>query len=294
MRSYWGQKFKIRRRIAEDEWHLMKKINSKHLEWEHLFAVKYAAGLLPTQSNMVRRKHAINDICPCCPQREDTDHLLQCTADLQKKLYDDLTGTMRKNLLNITSWEVAGALLEVLSSFREKRPPRTHHNWKNNVAKAVATQYELGQRAFISGMWVKQWTNKQDKFQTTQRSRKKGISVIALMIQKVQRLVREMWYNHNNQLHNNEQSRINKERLTKNERKINNIYDRKKLIPLGLLAPGDRKFFRQHKQSIQRMRLISKERWVRDAEMILHKYDTENNTEQIRQFRSYFMHRDDG
>jgi hypothetical protein len=272
----------------------MKKINGAHLEWEHLFAVKYSAGLLPTKSNMVRRQHGINDSCPCCPQRENTDHLLQCDAESQKRLFEDLAGSMKKDLLNITSWEVAGGILEVLLSFREKRTPVMHHNWNNQVVRAVSTQYELGQRAFISGMWVKQWTNVQAKFQTTQRSRKKGITVIVLMIQKVQRLVREMWYNRNYQLHNNEQSRINRERITENERKIKDIYDRKKKIPLGLFAPGDRKFFRKHIQSIRRMRLISKERWVRDAETVLHKYDTENNIEQIRRFRSYFMHRDDG
>ena len=42
------------------------------------------------------------------------------------------------------------------------------------------------------------------------------------------------------------------------------------------------------------MRIGRKERWIRDAELVLHKYNEENETEQVRRFRSYFMHRDDG
>ena len=42
------------------------------------------------------------------------------------------------------------------------------------------------------------------------------------------------------------------------------------------------------------MRNKQKEIWIRDAELILNKYDNENESEQVRRFREYFMHRDDG
>ena len=60
------------------------------------------------------------------------------------------------------------------------------------------------------------------------------------MIQHVQWIVREMWYNRNDELHKNEQSRINKERIAENDCKIGNIFERKRGIPLGLIALGDR------------------------------------------------------
>ena len=103
-----------------------------------------------------------------------------------------------------------------------------------------------------------------------------------------------MWYNRNEQLHKNEDSRANKERLDDINTKIQSIFEKKREIPLGLIAPGDRIYFRRTLKSIKKMRITRKERWIRDTERILKKYDTENNTEQIRRFRSFFMHRDDG
>ena len=154
-------------------------------------------------------------------------------------------------------------------------------------------QYGMGQRAFTGGIWVQQWVTEQDKFQKTQKTRKKGKTIIALIIQKVQRVIREMWYSRNQQLHMNEDSRTNRERIEEIANKMDRIYERKRAIPLGLLAPGDRKYFRTSRLMIQRWRIIRKERWVRDAEAILSKYDAENNIEQVRRFRSFFMHRDD-
>ena len=294
MRRVWKNKFGIRRLILHEEWQLMKRVNKTHSEWEHLFAVKYATGIMATKVNMVRRKHEFDDRCPCCQEREDTDHILRCTSATQEKKFKDEIKTLDQYLMNITAWDLRGGIIELLEAFREQRAPTSHHNWSNKVIEAVDIQFDLGQRAFTSGLWVHRWVQEQDKFHKTQKTKKKGVTIIALMVQQVQRIVREMWYNRNDELHKNEQSRINKERMAESDLKIGNIFERKRGIPLSLIAPGDRKYFRRKIQTIKRMRLVRKERWIRDAELILNKYDTENNTEQIRRFRSFFMHRDDG
>ena len=60
-----------------------------------------------------------------------------------------------------------------------------------------------------------------------------------------------MWYSRNDELHQNEQSRINKTKSNNLDKLVKVIYARKKNIPSRLLAAGDRKYFRRKKQAVQ-------------------------------------------
>ena len=161
----------------------------------------------------------------------------------------------------------------------------------------VKIQYELGQRAFIGGLWVNNWTTAQNDFQKTQKSKKKhriSIIVIVMMIKRVQKLLREMWNSQNEVLHKDKQSRYLQSRIMKVHNMITSLFQRKEHIPRNQLAAADRKYFQRQIQVIKKMKLTRKERCTQDAEAILNKYDEENESAQIRAFRSYFMHRDDG
>ena len=294
MKKLWAKKFDMNRNITNEEWTLLNKVNSTHSDWEHLFMVKYSMGLLPTKLNMVRRKHDDDEKCPCCENIEDTDHILKCQSKPIDEVFSTEVEILKQYLQNITSWEMKGAVIELINSFREGRAPAIHHNWNSTVADLVQEQYELGQRAFLSGLWIMRWTKEQTNFQKTQKSRKHGITIITSIIKKVQKLIREMWYGRNEELHNNEQSRANKSKSNEYDSMIVDIMRRKRSIPSSLLAPGDRHYFRRKLNIIQKMRNTRKERWIRDAELILNKYDNENESEQVRRFREYFMHRDDG
>ena len=294
MKKLWKNKFNMRRTLLDEEWDIMKKVNKSHTEWEHLFIVKYAIGIMPTKLNMVRRQHDLDEKCPCCEETEDTDHILQCKAEMQEKTFTTEIDTLNQFLMNITSWEIRGAIIELISTFRDKRAPNIHHNWCHTVTEAFSKQYDIGQRAFISGLWVKEWNDAQNEFQKNQKSRKHGITIVASIVKQIQKIVRELWYSRNDELHKNEQSRINKSKSIEYNVMIDNIFARKRTIPTRLLVPADRKYFRRKIQAIKRMRNIRKERWITDAELVLNKYDNENETEQVRRFRSFFMHRDDG
>ena len=143
-------------------------------------------------------------------------------------------------------------------------------------------------------MWINDWSEEQEKYHKTLKTKKHGRTVIVSIIQRVQKIVQELWFSRNDALHQNNKSRAIKEKNEDLDMSIDEIFKRRRLIPLNLLAPADRRYFRRDKQALIRMRITRKERWVQDAEHILNKYDLENETEQIRRFRSYFMHRDDG
>ena len=158
----------------------------------------------------------------------------------------------------------------------------------------VMSQFEIGQRAFLSRLWTKHWITAQDEHQKSLKSRKHGITAIAHMIQHLQKLICELWYSRNDALHQNTQSCIKKERSIECDSCIDSLFQRQKTIPLRHLALADRKYFHHEIQSLKRMRLARRERWVSDTKDILDKYDFGNQTEQVRQFRAYFMHWDDG
>ena len=141
-----------------------------------------------------------------------------------------------------------------INYFREGQAPAIHHNWNSNVADIVQEQYELGQRVFLSGLWIQKWTKEQNNFQKTQKSRKRSITIITSIISKVQKIIREMWYGRNEELHNNKQSWANQSKSNEYDSMIVNIMRWKRSIPSSLLAPGERHYFRRNLQTIQKMR----------------------------------------
>ena len=294
MKNTWGEKFKVEREITKQEWALLKKVNAAQTEWEHLFAVKYSAGILPTKVNMVRRKHEVDPKCPCCDIEERTEHILQCQAISQQETFDSEIDELGNFLTNVTSWEIRGAILSLLKAFRNQNEPAIHHNWSDNVVTIIRLQYGLGQKAFVSGLWTEEWIVEQNKFNKTLKSRKHGITTLVQTIKAVQKAVREMWYRRNDELHSNEESRSNKMKSEEYDKSIDSLFRQKRELPIRFLAQADRKYFSRRIQAIKKMRNARKEQWIRDAEAVLNKYNTENESEQVRAFRSYFMHRDDG
>ena len=114
MKLFWKRKLRLQHPISEKEWSLFKKVNSNHEEWEHLFAVKLSADILPTKDNMIMRKHDQDPKCPCCDSAETNDHLLYCRSTTQAATFTSEFAAFKSYLQNITSWKIKGALLEIL------------------------------------------------------------------------------------------------------------------------------------------------------------------------------------
>jgi hypothetical protein len=288
MKKTWKTKFSIQRDITKEEWNLMKKFNKSHNEEEHLFSVKHALGILATKKNMVRRKHDDNDKCPCCDLVEDTEHILKCKSTTQQDTYSIERESLDIFLQQVTTWELREAILELIQSFRDSKEPTIARRWSIRTSEMTREQYDLGQRAFFSGLWIDKWVKAQDEFQTEKKRRTQGMTVIVKITRRVQKIIREMWHNRNDELHRNEESRINRDRHQKLDQQIDTLYSRKAAIHSRLLAIADARYFRRDKRTLKKRRLAQKERWVRDAEDILNKYVEDHNTEQVRNFLAFF------
>jgi hypothetical protein len=63
-----------------------------------------------------------------------------------------------------------------------------------------------------------------------------------------------MCYSKNNELHENENSRANKDKTIEHNATTKTILLRRPTLPTWLRAPGDRHYFRRKKQAFERMR----------------------------------------
>ena len=82
--------------------------------------VKYAMGLLPTKLNMVQQKHDDDEKCLCYEDIEETDHILKCQSKPIDEVFSTEVDILTQYLQNITSWEMKGAVIELITSGRDK------------------------------------------------------------------------------------------------------------------------------------------------------------------------------
>ena len=151
--------------------------------------------------------------CPCCNLDEDTEHIYQSDSDIQTKVFLNEIDSLNNYLLNVTAWEIRSAIAELTTAFREQRAPNIHHNWSDKVESMVMEQYALGQRAFLSGMWIKDWSEEQEKHHKMLKTKKHDSTVIVSIIQRVQKIIGELWFSRNDALHQNNKSRAIVEKL---------------------------------------------------------------------------------
>ena len=134
-----------------------------------MWAVKYGAGILPTQSNLVLRGHGNSTKCPCCGGVEDTNHLFRCPSEEIKKAYEEERDKLHEFLSATTSFEIRENILRLLDGMRTEAPPQLEDG--SPTSKAVYHQARMGQRAATNGVWLNCWTEIQDTFLKRMKSR---------------------------------------------------------------------------------------------------------------------------
>ena len=85
--------------------------------WIGMWTTKFgAADLLPTQKNLVRRKHSNDHTCPCCghPNGRLSFHLFQCRDAAMSKTYHTEMGSISQFLH--TSSDLRTTILSLLNN----------------------------------------------------------------------------------------------------------------------------------------------------------------------------------
>jgi len=148
----------------------------------------------------------------------------------------------------------------------------TVHLMRTGSLNIAQQQIGAGQRAFTGGLWPLAWRTAQQDYYTRIRSKKSAAVWMSQTIIKIQAVLYEMWHRRNKALHGDEDSEVNKLRHEELNQAIDEIYDEK---PHDRLLPhADVEYFRkQTKLQAKKKKLISKEDWVKVAQIILRTYE---------------------
>ena len=276
MQEYWRKKFNITEEQTEYiSWETFLKTNKMNDEWIQIWMAKYNSRIGGVRKNMLRRNHAKDDQCPCCEEIEDTDHLLKCNNDEIRDIYENKMTELQRWLGETTTIEIARGIQAVSKAFRTETPLDLSNCTDNMVKAAAKQQFELGQRAFVGGWWSKRWMTLQKLHYQESGKRNKPAIWMARVITRIQGIIRDMWFERNNQLHNKENSEHNKRKTAELNDRITSIFRKlKDLAPnRRMLMKDERIFFAKRENDIRKKRIRSKNRWVNDAEDILEIYE---------------------
>ena len=113
---------------------------------------------------------------------------------------------------------------------------------------------------------------------------------MAKTISKFQDLVRKIWFERNEQLHNKETSEENKRQNTELNIRIDRIYEKlQEVAPSNRFITSDEKrFFSRRPSTIKNKKVRTKRKWVDDAEVILESYIA--RTRNGRLMRDYILY----
>ena len=193
-------------------------------EWAQIWMAKHNSRIGGVRKNMLRRKHLTDDYCPCCGETEDTDHIFRCTNNTIQEIYEDRMGEMKTWLEDNTTHEIAKGIQAVSDAFRNNTTLNVSQ-CKDRMDRAAAQQqFELGRLAFMGGWWSTRWLTLQKFYYNETGKRNKPIIWMARVVKKFQEMLREMWFERNNQLHNKEQSEHNRQRTMELNKKVKNIF----------------------------------------------------------------------
>ena len=276
MQDYWRKKFDL----TEDQqrhisWEAFLKTNQLNDEWIQIWMAKYNSRIGSVRKNLLRRNHATDETCPCCGDIEDTDHILKCPNTEINEVYNEKMNEIKQWLEDTSTIEMAKGLKAVSDAFRNNTTLDLTTCTDRMVRAAAEQQFQLGQRAFIGGWWSGRWINLQAIHYRETGKRNKPMLWMARTIKKFQEMVRDIWFERNDQLHHKENSEHNKRKNEELNDRVTNIFQR-----LGRLAPNDRMllpderiFFAKKEANIKKRKIRSKRRWVNDADDILDIYE---------------------
>ncbi|GFH61757.1 hypothetical protein CTEN210_18233 [Chaetoceros tenuissimus] len=284
--------------ISDKEWMNFQKLCKEQPEQSKLFLFKYGMNILPTKKNMKRRKHDDSDRCPSCQEVENNDHLITCKCSKRKLALQDELEELEKELKKHTSKQIRDAIMHLLECFSEDKEPRPNDDWEEETKNVVTDQWVRGQRAFFMGFWREEWFELQEKYNKRINTKTYATTKIRHMIRGCQSLLKATWKTRNEEIHRNEESIENKRKHEDLNKRITAIFKKKEKIPNTYLGQ-DARIFKSKEDKIKRMKVKRKERWVRNAEAIMSKYEKGNERKSVKMMRSYFMpsnylHKGDG
>ena len=243
--------------------------------------VKYFTRTLPVGRNLKRRRHADSEACPCCGEDEDHDHIIVCKhkdmVSTFEEEYDGILAWMERNMPDSISRSVKNILIRYQNPLVDTGDIHTLHH----------AQLEVGQRAFVAGLWIQGWDSLLDSWYTEQGSKRSAAKWICHLINRIQLLPLAMWKKQNCIMHHTQDNEFKQQQHEHLNECIENIFRTKPHT--RLMAHCDNFYFTKYtKDNIRKMKLQRKKNWVTGANLIISKY-ARNTSRQSARFKAFFQ-----
>jgi len=121
MQQRWKTQFGVNEIDEEFDWDVFKQICKSKPDWKKIWFAKHNARIGSVRTNLVKRKHSEDPICPCCGELETTDHIYQCESTTMQAACDVNIAELRDHLRATTSKTITETILEICSATRERQ-----------------------------------------------------------------------------------------------------------------------------------------------------------------------------
>ena len=286
MKALWKHYFKINDSVFSTmSWASFTKVNKNNCAWKQIFMAKYNARILPVNKNLKRRKHSETDRCPNCGMVETTAHLFCCPATVIEEEFTKQMEEFQQHLGETTSYHLTKGIIALLCHLRSRKPLIFEGNIPDDIQTLVRKQASIGLSATLGGLWLEEWILKQDEYIKRVKLRISAKTWLPRILSAVQDILFNLWLARNSNMHKNEESKYSEEQHKEMNLELDDIFTR---IPHPrLLSLDERRFFNTNIDTIKRKRRRRKNKWIKEANVILERYKREL-TGQSAKFISYF------
>ena len=205
IKDYWVDKGKFERCLEKRiDWEVMHKASKALSNGRRTQVSKWLTGFCGVGKMLVKYKHQSHSRCPRCnTENEDVTHMIQCQADSAKAAWD-------AELKKLEAWMVENdgdpdmiqAIIGNLNAWRGEHPfPYTYYD-NRSLRKALTQQDRIGWQSFLEGFKSLQWRLVQQQHLANIGSQKSAILWMSRLQQKLWEVMKAMWQDRNNTLHN--------------------------------------------------------------------------------------------
>ena len=256
-------------------WEVFAKSMQYASDPTRLFRTKHMAHITPTGVNLKRRGHREDALCPYCGEIEDNIHIFACAHEEVCTLCTAIKLKLSRHLQTCSCPPLASFLLDLFFWPRTTLPPTTPHQ---PLQLAAGQQRRLGPNAGAWGFFAPQLiTFLQHQWDHTRHHKRSPTVWFAKLAHLQWTYIKDLWIARNQTLHHTSNKVSEAESVRVNQDILNLLQDIQH-VPLRLLPPADRHFFKRPYDHIISRPLKLRRRWLRQASTVyscwlLHRQD---------------------
>ena len=202
--KYWLRKMKIPLPIrSQVNWQSLGSAFTALTPTKRKEVLKWNSGFCGTNAALLRRKQARTGECPGCNfPLEDTTHILTCKAPGATHQWNESITTLKTWLIqHDAAPELANAIIEGLTSWRNNHPMPRRSYTIPFLAEAVKMQSTMGWTGFLHGFLAIEWEHTQNNYLRFLNRRTTGRRWVAALIRKLWETIWAIWRYRNSLVH---------------------------------------------------------------------------------------------